>query len=55
VQSAARWQRQFYSLINEESHALYDRDLFVATLNDWGWIGDPAHAPVWYTGKPWTE
>jgi hypothetical protein len=55
VQSAARWQRQYYSLINEESYALYDRDLFMATLNDWGWFGDPAHTPAWYTGKPWTE
>jgi hypothetical protein len=35
VQSAARWQGMFYSLINEESYALYDRDLFMATLNDW--------------------
>jgi hypothetical protein len=53
VQSAARRQGQLCSFINEESYAQYDRDLFVATLNDWGWYGDPAHAPGWYTGKPW--
>jgi len=55
VQSAARRQGQFCSFINEESYVQYDRELFVATLNDWGWHGDPAHAPAWYTGKPWTE
>jgi hypothetical protein len=55
VQSAARRQGQFCSFINEESYAHYDRELFVAALNDWGWFGEPAHAPAWYTGKPWAE
>jgi hypothetical protein len=55
VQSAARRQGQFCSFINEGSSAQYDRELFVATLNDWRWYGDPAHAPAWHTGKPWTE
>jgi hypothetical protein len=55
VQSAARRQGKVCSFINEQSYARYDHDLFVATLNDWGWYGDPAQAPAWYTGNPWTE
>jgi hypothetical protein len=55
VRSAAQAQGKVWSFINEESYARYDRDLFVATLNDWGWHGNPAEAPDWYTGKPWSE
>jgi hypothetical protein len=54
ILSAARGRGQFCSFINEASYARYDRDLFVATLNDWGWYGNPAQAPAWYTGEPWT-
>jgi hypothetical protein len=36
-----------------ESYLVYDRELFVATLNDWGWHGRSA-PPSWYTGEPWT-
>jgi hypothetical protein len=46
---------QSCSFIHQESYARYDRDLFLATLNDWGWFGDPADAPEWYTGKPCSE
>jgi hypothetical protein len=28
--------------------ARYDRELFGATLDDWGWYGDPAEAPDWW-------
>jgi hypothetical protein len=55
VLSAARRQHQFCSFINAESYARYDRDLFTATLDDWGWYGDPAESPEWYTGKSWTD
>jgi hypothetical protein len=55
IRSAARCQGKFLSFINVESYAQYDRDLFVATLNDWGWHGNPAASPDWYTGSPWTE
>jgi hypothetical protein len=37
-----------------ESYCAYDRDLFVDTLNDWGWRGGTDAAPVWYSGEPWT-
>lgn len=35
-------------------YEIYDRDLFQATLDDWGWRagGSP---PDWYTGAPWTQ
>lgn len=44
----------YVSVMNPAAYALYDRDLFKATLDDWGWHGDPARAPDWYTGRPWT-
>lgn len=28
----------------------YDRERFMATLNDWGWFGQPADTPSWFTG-----
>ena len=34
-------------------YRIYDRQLFVDTLNDWGWFGRPGEEPPWYTGKPW--
>jgi len=33
-----------------DSYELYDRKLFVATLNDWGWYSEQT-PPSWYTGK----
>jgi hypothetical protein len=35
------------------SYRQYDRDLFTATLNDWGWFGESAMTPSWYTGEVW--
>jgi hypothetical protein len=32
----------------------YQRQLFIDTLNDWGWFGDDAKKPQWYTGKSWS-
>jgi len=32
----------------------YDRQLFVDTLNDWGWFGERGRDPSWHTGKPRT-
>jgi hypothetical protein len=28
----------------------YDRDLFIETLNDWGWFGDKDKSPAWFAG-----
>jgi hypothetical protein len=45
VRSAARRWGQVCSFINAESYAGYNRELFRATLDDWGWYGDPAESP----------
>lgn len=37
-----------------DSYSGYDRQLFIDTLNDWGWFGDERLKPTWYTGKPWS-
>jgi hypothetical protein len=36
-----------------ETYRRYDRQLFAATLDDWGWFGQ-GRPPVWFTGKPWS-
>ena len=33
----------------------YDRSSFISILDDWGWSPKDRVAPIWYTGKPWTE
>jgi hypothetical protein len=35
-----------------ESYRVYDRELFIGTLDDWRWFGE-GNAPDWYSGKPW--
>jgi len=35
-------------------YTVYDRDLFAATLDDWGWFG-LGDTPAWYTGLPWAD
>jgi hypothetical protein len=37
-----------------ESYRFYVRQLFIDTLDDWGWYGDKKSQPDWYTGKPWS-
>lgn len=55
VRPVAQSQGLVCSFINAESYARYDRELFGATLDDWGWYGDPAEAPDRYTGNSWTQ
>jgi hypothetical protein len=43
----------YYFSLLASTYEHYDRDLFVDTLNDWGWKGDPGQEPSWYTGEPW--
>jgi hypothetical protein len=43
----------YFSLLSD-SYEGYDRDLFVATLDDWGWHGEGS-PPSWYSGAPWTD
>ena len=44
-QLPGRWFSVLY-----EPYERYDRDLFVETLNDWGWFGPVDAAPSWYVG-----
>jgi len=44
-----------WSEIDEDAYATYDRELFIATFNDWGWFGAAHDAPDWYTGAAWTQ
>jgi hypothetical protein len=53
IRSIAKSMGVFCSLMSESGYAPYRRDLFLATLNDWGWFGDKDHPPTWYTGQPW--
>ena len=42
---------RYASFLYLESYLTYDRQLFIDTLNDWGWYGQEA-PPSWYTGEP---
>ena len=44
----------FRSVLDDDFYGEFDRELFTATLDDWGWFGE-GQPPAWYTGKPWTE
>jgi hypothetical protein len=37
-----------------DSYRKYDREFFIATLNDWQWFGERERQPSWYTGKSWS-
>ncbi len=54
VLSKIRKTGYFLSRLNPESYCKYDRELFIDTLNDWGYFGPASKRPGWYTGKPWT-
>jgi hypothetical protein len=47
-------QQGFFVSVLYDAYAVYDRDRFIATLDDWKWFGSSA-APPWYTGKTWGE
>jgi hypothetical protein len=44
----------FRSALNPHSYEPYCRELYIDTLNDWGWFGDPSNRPSWFTAAPWT-
>ena len=50
---AARSAGYFVSLPNPDAYRRYDRELFIETLNDWGYFGSE-HPPSWYTRASWT-
>lgn len=45
---------RWFSEINLMSYAHLDRDLWFATLNDWGWSGPGDARPEWCSDAPWT-
>ncbi len=36
--------------LSPHHYETFDRNLFVETLNDWGWFANPAQAPLWFRG-----
>lgn len=50
--SAIKTAGYFYSILFP-SYTQYDQSLFVDTLNDWGYFGNEAKRPSWFTGKTW--
>jgi hypothetical protein len=53
--ACAKQHRFYYSILNSEAYSEFDRDDFIATLDDWGYFGPPERKPVWYTGKYWGQ
>ena len=43
----------YCSALNPVVYSNYDKEMFVDTLNDWGFYGDESAKPEWYSGKPW--
>ncbi len=44
----------YCSALNPDRYSIYDLEHFIATLNDWGYFGDPLHKPHWYSGQVWS-
>jgi hypothetical protein len=42
----------FRSALNPQHYEPYRRDLYIETLNDWGWFGSASPPPSWFTGAP---
>lgn len=40
-----------FSYLNAR-YEVYDRSLFIDTLDDWGWADKARPAPDWYSGAP---
>jgi hypothetical protein len=53
VRKAAKNLGLYCSAIYPTAYRTYERDLFIATLDDWAWFGPAELAPAWYTGTPW--
>jgi hypothetical protein len=54
LRGVAQRSGYYYSLL-AHTYDRFDRDLFIETLNDWGWKGDKADRPEWCTDEPWTS
>jgi hypothetical protein len=40
----------YTSALSPYHYETYQRELFMETLNDWGWFARPADAPAWFAG-----
>ena len=49
----ARSKGLWHSILNAEQYSDFDRDEFVATLDDWQYFGPPERRPSWYKGTVW--
>lgn len=50
----SRRQQGYFCSDLSGSYRIYNRDLFMDTLNDWQWFGKEGAEPSWYTGKKWS-
>jgi CMP/dCMP kinase len=48
------WQPDVWFSVLGEGYRTYNRQLFIDTLDDWGWHGKVEEQPLWYSGTPWT-
>ena len=47
LRAAAQEAGYFVSSVNTEAYSTYDKQLFVETLQDWGYFGPAEQAPPW--------
>jgi hypothetical protein len=40
----------YFSAVNADTYSKYSREMFIDTLEDWGYYGDKTHKPEWYNG-----
>ncbi|MFO1491559.1 MAG: hypothetical protein U1F77_15495 [Kiritimatiellia bacterium] len=45
--SVAKIKGYFHSQISADVYRIYDRDIFLEALRDWGWFGAEADRPSW--------
>ena len=45
---------ELYRSLLGNAYRRFDEALFRETLDDWGWFGDDATRPAWYTGHSWS-
>jgi hypothetical protein len=55
VEALADQTPYYRSTLNPGSYEPYSRELYIDTLNDWGWFGAASRQPNWFTASPWTD
>ena len=54
VLECAKNHGYWHSILSCDCYSIFDKDSFIATLDDFQYFGEPGNQPNWYTGKPWT-